>query len=166
MENNAAKNQAKLTVAKPSWIENFIFVFVKKNNIRLKVIVINDEKTIDLNLNIDEGNKYYFGDISYIGNSSFTNFQLDQILGIEKGDSYNGVLLKERIQDEKPDANDLTNLYQNNGYLFSNINAVEVSALDIEAILNTASEFNGEVFSRSVNPTEPESKVSLELVTA
>jgi outer membrane protein insertion porin family len=49
-------------------------------------------------------------------------------LGIKKGDTYDGVLLKKRIADEKPDANDLTNLYQNNGYLFSNINAVEVSA--------------------------------------
>ena len=37
-------------------------------------------------------------------------------------------IIKKRIADEKPDANDLTNLYQNNGYLFSNINAVEVSA--------------------------------------
>jgi outer membrane protein insertion porin family len=93
-----------------------------------------------LNLNIDEGNKYYFGDISYIGNSSYTNFQLDQILGIEKGDSYNGVLLKERIQDEKPDANDISNLYQNNGYLFSSVNAVEVSAendtIDFEIRIN------------------------------
>ena len=50
-------------------------------------------------------------------------------LGIKKGDSYNGILLKERIADDsKPDGEDLTNLYQNSGYLFSNINAVEVSA--------------------------------------
>ena len=43
---------------------------------------------------------------------------------------YNGVLLKKRIADtSKPDGNDITNLYQNNGYLFSNINAVEVSAI-------------------------------------
>ena len=112
--------------------DNLISFYKEKGyrdaRIEFDTIVINDEKTIDLNLNIDEGNKYYFGDISYIGNSSFTNFQLDQILGIEKGDSYNGVLLKERIQDEKPDANDISNLYQNNGYLFSTVNAVEVSA--------------------------------------
>ena len=58
-------------------------------------LTTNDEKTIDISLNIDEGNKYGFGDINYIGNSSHTDFQLDQILGIKKGDSYNGVLLKE-----------------------------------------------------------------------
>ena len=55
--------------------------------------------------------------------------QLATVLGIKKGDSYNGILLKERIADDsKPDGEDLTNLYQNSGYLFSNINAVEVSA--------------------------------------
>ena len=124
--------------------DNLISFYKEKGyrdaRIEFDTIVINDEKTIDLNLNIDEGNKYYFGDISYIGNSSFTNFQLDQILGIEKGDSYNGVLLKERIQDEKPDANDISNLYQNNGYLFSTVNAVEVSAendtIDFEIMNN------------------------------
>ena len=124
--------------------DNLISFYKEKGyrdaRIEFDTIVINDEKTIDLNLNIDEGNKYYFGDISYIGNSSYTNFQLDQILGIEKGDSYNGVLLKERIQDEKPDANDISNLYQNNGYLFSSVNAVEVSAendtIDFEIRIN------------------------------
>jgi outer membrane protein insertion porin family len=124
--------------------DNLISFYKEKGyrdaRIEFDTIVINDEKTIDLNLNIDEGNKYYFGDISYIGNSSFTNFQLDQILGIEKGDSYNGVLLKERIQDDNPDANDISNLYQNNGYLFSSVNAVEVSAendtIDFEIRIN------------------------------
>ena len=56
---------------------------------------------------------------------------MQQILGLKKGDVYNGVVLKKRIADtSKPDGNDITNLYQNNGYLFSNINAVEVSAVE------------------------------------
>ena len=112
--------------------ENLISFYKEKGyrdaRIEFDTIITNDEKTIDLALSIDEGNKYYFGDINYIGNSSYTDFQLDQILGIKSGDSYNGVLLKERIQDDNPDANDLSNLYQNNGYLFSSVNAVEVSA--------------------------------------
>jgi len=49
-------------------------------------------------------------------------------LKIEKGDTYNGVELEKRIADNTdPDAYDLTNLYQNNGYLFSTITPVEVS---------------------------------------
>jgi len=91
-------------------------------------ILINDNNSISINFEMEEGNRYYFGDISYLGNSVYSDFQLNQVLGIKKGDPYDGVLLKKRIADEKPDANDLTNLYQNNGYLFSTINAVEVSA--------------------------------------
>ncbi len=91
-------------------------------------LLANEDNTITINFDVEEGNQYYFGDISFLGNSVYTDFQLSQVLGIKKGDTYDGVLLKKRIADEKPDANDLTNLYQNNGYLFSNINAVEVSA--------------------------------------
>ena len=93
-------------------------------------LIKNDDSsnTIDLNLNLEEGNKYYFGDINFIGNTIYSNAVLQQILGLKKGDVYNGVLLKERIADNsKPDANDITNLYQNNGYLFSTITPVEVS---------------------------------------
>ncbi len=92
-------------------------------------ISINDDNTLDLTIDLEEGDRYYFGDIKFIGNAAYTSEQLSRVLGIKKGDVYNGVLLKKRIQDQtKPDAEDLTNLYQNNGYLFSQINPVEVSA--------------------------------------
>ena len=82
---------------------------------------------VSIDINVEEGRKYYFGDIKFLGNSVYTNQQLNSILGIKKGDVYNGVLLQKRIADPtKPDGQDITNLYQNNGYLFSNINAVEV----------------------------------------
>ncbi|WP_229792662.1 outer membrane protein assembly factor BamA [Ulvibacter litoralis] len=91
-------------------------------------LTVKDEKTVALKLNIEEGDKYYFGDIRFIGNSVYTDTQLRQALGIKKGETYNGILLQERIADNSdPDANDLTNLYQNNGYLFSSINPVEVA---------------------------------------
>lgn len=87
-----------------------------------------DKKNIVLDIALSEGDKYYFGDIKFIGNSVFTDSQLRQVLGIKKGDVYNGVLLKERIQDDSaPDAEDITNLYQNNGYLAARINPVEVA---------------------------------------
>ena len=91
--------------------------------------LINDnEKNITLKIKIEEGKKYYFGDIRFIGNSVYTNGQLRRVLGITRGNTYNGVLLQERIEDATdPEANDLTNLYQNNGYLFSRINPVEVA---------------------------------------
>ncbi|WP_206073995.1 outer membrane protein assembly factor BamA [Marixanthomonas spongiae] len=91
-------------------------------------LIIKDDKNVALNIKVEEGDKYYFGNIRFIGNSVYTDSQLRQVLGIEKGATYNGVLLQERIADvEDPEAQDLTNLYQNNGYLFSNINPVEVA---------------------------------------
>lgn len=91
-------------------------------------LIAKNNKTVSLKINIEEGKKYYFGDIRFIGNSIYTNNQLRQILGIKKGEVYNGVLLQERIADvADPEAQDLTNLYQNNGYLFSAINPVEVA---------------------------------------
>jgi outer membrane protein insertion porin family len=90
-----------------------------------------DENNIALKIKVEEGNKYYFGDIDFVGNSVYTDRQLSSVLGIKKGDTYNGVLLKERIADNsKPDAIDVTNQYQNNGYLFSQINPVEVAAVN------------------------------------
>ncbi len=92
-------------------------------------LVKNDDKTISLNIKVEEGNKYVFGDINFIGNTVYSDELLRRYIGIEKGDTYNGVLLQKRIADNsKPDADDITNLYQNNGYLFSTINPVEVSA--------------------------------------
>ena len=92
-------------------------------------IVVNDKKSLTLKFDVEEGKRYYFGDINFIGNGAYNDRQLSTVLGIKKGDPYNGVLLKKRIADDtKPDGEDITNLYQNSGYLFSNINAVEVSA--------------------------------------
>ena len=116
---------------------NGLIEFYKENGFRdariIKDTLLRNDKTsnsIALKLDIEEGKKYYFGDIDFIGNTVYSNNSLQQILGLKKGDVYNGVLLKKRIADtSKPDGNDITNLYQNNGYLFSNINAVEVSAV-------------------------------------
>ena len=82
-------------------------------------IIVKNDQTIQLELDLEEGKKYYFGDIRFIGNSVYTDNELRQILGIKKGESYNGVLLQERIEDASdPEANDLTNLYQNNDICF------------------------------------------------
>ena len=92
-------------------------------------IIYNDEKTISLDIKVEEGEKYTFGKISYVGNTVYTDQYLSSILKIKDGDTYNGVELRERIANSKnPDADDLTNAYQNYGYMFSTINPVEVSA--------------------------------------
>ena len=92
-------------------------------------LVYNSDNTISLHIDLEEGEQYTYGDINFLGNTVYTDAQLNSVLQINKGDTYNGVELEKRIEDpEKPDGNDLTNAYQNNGYLFSTITPVEVSA--------------------------------------
>jgi outer membrane protein insertion porin family len=92
-------------------------------------IVYQNDKTISLLIDLEEGEQYKFGKIKFVGNAVFTDQQLQSILKIQEGSTYNGVELRKRIADDsKPDAVDITNLYQDNGYLFSTINPVETSA--------------------------------------
>tara|TARA_B100000809_G_scaffold204823_1_gene206331 strand:+ start:6954 stop:9542 length:2589 start_codon:yes stop_codon:yes gene_type:complete len=90
------------------------------------IIWNNDGKTINLEINLEEGKRYYFGDISFLGNSNYTTAQLQRFLRISQGDVYNAKILNERVKgDGSPDSEDITSLYQNSGYLFSQVNAVE-----------------------------------------
>ncbi len=92
-------------------------------------IIKNDDNTVSLNITLEEGEKYTFGKINFLGNTIYTDQQLNQILRIKEGDTYNGVELDKRIEDSSdPDAHDIANQYQNNGYLFSSITPIEVSA--------------------------------------
>ncbi|WP_339609787.1 outer membrane protein assembly factor BamA [uncultured Planktosalinus sp.] len=139
MKNTKQKNPLRLfkrsKYIKSSYEEDKVSLIsnYKENGYRDARIVsdslaVLDEKNIELYLEIEEGRKHYFGDIRFIGNSIYTDQELKNFLGIQKGDTYNGVLLQERIADDTdPDADDITNAYQNNGYLFSRINPVEVN---------------------------------------
>ncbi len=100
-----------------------------------------NKNEINVEISLTEGEKYSFGKIEYLGNTIYTDQQLNQILKIKEGDTYNGVELEKRIADRSdPDANDLSNLYQNNGYLFSSVTPVEVNAdgneIDLEIRIN------------------------------
>ena len=108
--------------------------FYKENGYRdarvvSDTLIKNDDNTISLNLNINEGSLYTFGKITFVGNTVYTDAQLRSVLKIEEGSTYNGVELAKRIEDNtKPDGENLVNLYQDSGYLFSSINPVETSA--------------------------------------
>ncbi|WP_075341808.1 outer membrane protein assembly factor BamA [Tenacibaculum agarivorans] len=89
-------------------------------------LVWNDDNTINLEIELEEGRQYRFSDILFVGNQKYTDDFLKRYLRIEKGDVYNGKVLKERISgDGTPDSQDIQTLYHNNGYLFSSVNAVE-----------------------------------------
>ncbi len=87
-------------------------------------IVQVDEENVIVYLNIDEGNKYFFRNISWIGNTVYPYEYLNQILNIKKGDVYNYKHLMKRLKTDETDA--VSKLYQDRGYLFSDIEPVEV----------------------------------------
>ncbi|WP_074721738.1 outer membrane protein assembly factor BamA [Flavobacterium frigoris] len=95
------------------------------------ITYLKDKNALSIKINVEEGNKYYFGNIKFLGNTVYSDQLLSRIIGVKKGETYNGVLLQKRIADaSKPDGEDIDNLYKNNGYLFSNINAVEVKTVN------------------------------------
>ncbi len=87
-------------------------------------IVPFNEKSVDIYLTINEGKKYYFRNISWIGNTVYPYEFLNEKLGIKKGDLYNYNYLIKRLLTDENDA--ISKLYQNNGYLFFQIEPVEV----------------------------------------
>ena len=88
-----------------------------------------------LKLVIEEGKRYYFRNIKWKGNSIYEVEQLDRVLGIKAGDVYNNELLDNRLRYSQ-DGRDVSSLYMDNGYLFFNVDPVEVSidkdSIDLE----------------------------------
>ena len=76
---------------------------------------------IDVIYNIDEGQKYYIGNVSWIGNSLYKTSTLNKIFNFKYGDILNFPLIQTRIYGGNPEELDVLSLYQNNGYLTSNI---------------------------------------------
>ncbi|MDE6368384.1 MAG: outer membrane protein assembly factor BamA, partial [Muribaculaceae bacterium] len=85
-------------------------------------VVPYDDKTVDVYINVDEGNKYYIKDINWVGNTVYSSELLDAYLGMKPGEVYNQKLLGKRLNEDE-DA--VANLYMNNGYLFYDLVPVE-----------------------------------------
>lgn len=90
---------------------------------------IND-KRLGIALKVDEGNKFYYRNVSWTGNSVYETRQLNDMLGISKGETYDKKTLYKRLGIGKhadyEDMSSISSLYQNNGYLFSSIDPGEV----------------------------------------
>ena len=84
---------------------------------------------INVDIRVKEGHKYYFGDIAWKGNTKYSSDLLTRVLAIKKGDVYNQALLDARIgRQASPDGGeDVSSLYMDDGYLFFNIEPVEVA---------------------------------------
>ncbi|WP_143308099.1 BamA/OMP85 family outer membrane protein [Chitinophaga vietnamensis] len=96
-------------------------------------IIVRDTtyKSLSNNLNIDmqisEGKKYYFGDITWKGNTRYSDSILTRMLGIKKGDVYNLELLEKRLGKQmSQEGGDISGAYMDYGYLFFQVDPVEI----------------------------------------
>jgi outer membrane protein insertion porin family len=138
----------KIRIFKPSrfiqnkYDEDLMKVITKYNNMGYRDAVIlkdslyrNADKTLNLELYINEGPQYYFRNITWVGNTKYTAEQLNTILKINKGDLYNREALETNLSFN-PNEQDVSSLYLDDGYLFFSAEPVEVNvekdSIDIE----------------------------------
>lgn len=80
---------------------------------------------LTIKIKINEGHKYYFRNINWVGNSKHSTDELNAILGIKKGDIYSQATLESRLYMSQ-DSRDVSSLYMDDGYLFFQVQPVEV----------------------------------------
>ena len=88
----------------------------------------NPSGNINVDIKVDEGKKYYFGDITWKGNAKYNDSVLNVILGISKGDVYNLSILNKRLGKEaSQEGGDISGLYMDDGYLFFRAEPIEMA---------------------------------------
>ena len=92
-----------------------------------------DDKHVNVLVKVEEGQRYYLRNITWVGNTVVTSDYLDRVLGMKKGDVYNEKHMKKRLTE---DDDAVGNYYWNNGYLFYQLDPTEVNivgdSIDLE----------------------------------
>ncbi len=96
-----------------------------------------DDKHVDIKIYVEEGQRYYLRNVRWVGNTVYNTRLLDMILNMKKGDVYNQTLLGKRLTS---DDDAIGNKYYNNGYVFCQLDPVEVNivgdSIDLEIRIN------------------------------
>ena len=94
-----------------------------------------NEDRVNIFIKIDPGHKYFFRNITWLGNTKHSSQELSSILGIKKGDVYDQSILDTRLNMNQ-NGRDVTSLYMDDGYLFFQVSPVEINvendSIDIE----------------------------------
>ncbi len=95
----------------------------------------NEDRTLNIGLYVDEGNRYYFRDITWVGNTKYSSEFLTNVLKIKKGDVYNRDILETNLSFN-PNEQDVSSLYLDDGYLFFSAEPIEIrvenDSIDLE----------------------------------
>ncbi|NQD71555.1 outer membrane protein assembly factor BamA [Sphingobacterium shayense] len=108
-------------------------------------VVRYDNNEVDIFVDLYEGPKYYVGNIEWSGNSKYTDSVLNIILGIEKGNIYSEEKLTTKLSGPSRNSDDISALYQNDGYLTFNvqpiIKRIYSDTVDLEIVLSEGKQF-------------------------
>jgi len=110
---------------KSSIIKKYNELGYRDAKISFDTILINNDNTISINIKVDEGEKYFFGNVFWIGNKIYSNDELSKRLSIKPGDIYNQTFLEEKLFGNA-NGDDISSLYLDDGYLFFNANPSEI----------------------------------------
>ena len=105
-------------------IEKYNELGYRDANIYADSVVDIGNNLVNVYLHIDEGEKYYIRDISWVGNTIYTTDALNEVLRMKRGDVYNMKHIKERLHT---DDQAVANMYYNNGYVFNQVSEVEAN---------------------------------------
>ncbi len=107
------------------------------------VFVINNER-IGIKLKIEEDKRFYFRNITFVGNTKYASSRLDSVMNIREGDIYNSELLEKKL-NFNPQGLDVSSLYTDDGYLsyfaFPVETLVEPDSIDIEVRMNEGKQY-------------------------
>ena len=116
-------------------IEKYLAMGYRDIDIESDSVYRYDRKSLQIVIKLNEGKKYYFRDIKFVGNTKYTSDELLSVLRINRGDVYDQSLLDTRLHMNQTGL-DISTLYMDDGYLFFNVNPVEVlvenDSIDIE----------------------------------
>jgi outer membrane protein insertion porin family len=88
----------------------------------------NNKGDMNVAIKLQEGHKYYFGNITWRGNTKYSDSILNVFLGIQKGETYNVETLNKRLgKQASQEGGDISSLYMDDGYLFFRIDPVETA---------------------------------------
>jgi len=114
----------KYKEAKENLIDKYAQLGYRDAVILSDSVVPFDEKSVDVHISVEEGQKYYIRNIEWVGNTLYSTDALNKVLGMKKGDVYDQKLLNDRLSG---DDDAVGNLYYNNGYVFYQLDQAETN---------------------------------------
>ena len=125
---SAKFNEKKYIEDKEKILEYYNSLGYRDANILADTQYYDHKGRLNISLKVSEGSKYYFGDMTWKGNTKYPDSILTMLLGIKKGDTYNLEVLNKKLGKQlSPEGGDVSSLYMDDGYLFFSVNPVETS---------------------------------------